>query len=63
MVYSVGRYADDPRVRDAVLDSDRVRREALKRCYRVPGYARLPREEKNKIYDRIREEVKEEQNG
>ena len=59
-LYSVGRFAEDPRTRAAVLESDAIRRETLKRCYKIPGYVRLSRVEKNKVYDEVREQVKRE---
>ena len=37
-----------------------IRTEALKRCYEIDGYAQLPLEVKNNIYDVIVKEVEEE---
>lgn len=56
-VISVAYFADNQRVMEAVLQSDEIRRRTLERCLAIPGYRELSLEEKNKIYDRIREEV------
>lgn len=54
MIISVAHYAKDREVTKAVLESDSIRNKALDICYAIPGYVDLPREEKNKIYDKIR---------
>lgn len=56
---SAAEYAE-LRMRAELMRSDKVRREALKRCYKIPGYVRLTLPEKNKIYDRVRDEVMKE---
>ena len=37
-----------------------IRTEALERCYAMDGYKDLPRDEKNKIYDKVVAEVEKE---
>ena len=37
-----------------------IRTATLKRCYEMEGYADLPLEEKNRIYDATRKEIEEE---
>lgn len=53
---SISEYAD-LRMRAELMRSEKVRREALKRCYKIPGYVRLTLPEKNNVYDRVRDEV------
>ena len=62
-LHSVAEWANNPHMRNEILRSDAVRRETLKRCYRIPGYTRLSRVEKNVVYDRIRDEVARETVG
>ena len=61
-VISVAYFHDDPKVRDAVLLSDRIREETLKRCFAIPGFELLviashrdkeARKEGNRIYDSV----------
>ena len=54
MIISVAEYVKDNRVREAVRRSDNIRRRTLERCYSIPGYADLPRKEKNAVYDNVR---------
>ena len=37
-----------------------IRTITLKKCYSMEGYADLPLEEKNRIYDATRKEIEEE---
>lgn len=59
MVRSVAAFAEED-VRKSVVMSDRIRKETLDRCYSLDGYKNLPREEKNKVYDRVKKEVEKE---
>ena len=54
-VYSVAYRAPDHSIRRAALRPDEVRRICLDFCFRVPGYAEKPTDEKNRIYDALRE--------
>lgn len=60
IVESVAEYTKDKEIRDVVRKSDAIRREILRRCYNIDGYADLPLGEKNKIYDSIRAIVENE---
>ena len=56
MVLNVGAFADE----DICVTLNKlasIRDEVLRRCYEIDGYASLPLEEKNRIYDRIKQEV------
>lgn len=56
MVINVGAFTDRA-VYETLCDMASVREETLKRCYAIEGYADLPLEEKNRIYDEVKEEV------
>ncbi len=56
MIISAAFYAENEDIAKAVLKSDLIRRTALDVCYAIPGYAELPLEEKNRIYDKVRED-------
>ena len=56
-VISVAHFAENPEIMVAVLQSDEIRRRALKKCLAIPGYNELPLAEKNIIYGKIREET------
>ena len=60
MVINVGVFSKDKLVKEALIRSAEVRYEALRRCYLIPGYKDLTREEKNRTYDAIRKEVESE---
>lgn len=51
---------NDDEIARVVSESFDVRNETLRRCYAIDGYADLPRNEKNAIYDSVREQVREE---
>lgn len=53
-VVSVAHFAENAEVKKAVLQSDALRNEVLNRCYGIPGYASLPLEDKNKLYDLVK---------
>jgi hypothetical protein len=59
-VISVAHFAENPEVMAAVLQSDEIRRRALKICLAIPGYNELPLEEKNAIYGKIRDKIRNE---
>ena len=61
-VISVAHFAKNPEVRAAVLQSDEIRRRTLKICLAIPGYNELPLEEKNAIYGKIRDKIRDELN-
>jgi hypothetical protein len=56
MILSVAHCAETEEVTNAVLVSDQVRRKTLDACYAIPGYADLSLEEKNRIYDKVKED-------
>ena len=56
-VISIANYADDPAVKEAVLASDTLRHKTLDVCYKIPGYNALPRPDRNKLYDLIKQAV------
>lgn len=47
----------DGELREAIVLSDRVREETLRRCYAIPSYAGKPLRWKNRYYDLIRSRV------
>jgi hypothetical protein len=57
LVISVAHFAENPEVMVAVLQSDEIRRRALKKCLAIPGYNELPIEKKNILYGKIRNEL------
>lgn len=59
MVISVAGFCKG-NVKRELARGDIVRRETLKRCYMIPGYKDLTREEKNRTYDAIKAEVETE---
>lgn len=60
-VIDVAYFAETPEIRNAVLFSSKIRHSALMRCHAIPGYENLPTEEKNRIYDKMLEEIKKEE--
>ena len=60
MVINVGAFVKDAEIRLALYRDAEVRYEALRRCYLIPGYKDLTREEKNRTYDAIKKEVESE---
>lgn len=59
MVLSVAAFVSGD-MRNGLVRSDAIRAEALRRCYEIDGYEVLPRDEKNRVYDRVRAEVEAE---
>lgn len=56
-IRSVAHYAENKEIRDAVLESDRLRNLTLNACYKIPGYEKLPREDKGRLYDLVKKSV------
>lgn len=61
-VISIAYFAENPEVMAAILQSDEIRRRALEICLAIPGYNELPLEEKNAIYDKVRDKISNELN-
>lgn len=59
-VYSIAAYAGNDTIAAAIIRSDMIRKETLKRCYDMPGYEALPLPEKNKTYEKVRATVEKE---
>ena len=59
MIISVAAYVKDEEIRRVVLKSDNIRCRTLEKCYAIPGYAELPPEEKNAVYDKVRNDIVE----
>lgn len=47
-------------IKTVIARSAKVRDITLTRCYEIPGYAAMSREDKIKIYDKIQKEVEAE---
>lgn len=56
-VISVAYASDDPAIRNAVLTSDYIRNETLKRCMAIPSYMGKSLAWKNRYYDVIKRKV------
>lgn len=56
-VISVAYASDDTEVRNAVLTSDYIRNETLKRCMEIPSYMGKSLYWKNRYYDVIKRKV------
>ena len=59
-VVSIASVTEDTELQEAIIQSDKIRSEALHRCYSMENYKDLPLNEKNKIYDKIVKEVEAE---
>lgn len=59
-ILNVGAYTGNPEIAHGLAWYANVRSETLHRCYLHNGYEALPREERNKIYDRMRQQVEKE---
>ena len=57
---SVAEASDDPEIRDAVLESDYIRTETLRRCLMIPSYRTKPIYWRNRYYDAIKAKVEAE---
>lgn len=60
MVINVGYFSENKEIRETLDKYALIRNKTLDICYSIDGYEKLPLKEKNKIYDRIREEVSRE---
>lgn len=56
-VISVAYASDDAEVRNAVLTSDYIRNETLRRCMAIPSYMGKSLYWKNRYYDVIKRKV------
>ena len=57
IIISVAYFVDSKEVQEAILRSDYIRNEALKKCYEIKGYKDLSLVDKNKIYDKIKNSI------
>jgi hypothetical protein len=58
-IISIEYFTDNKEVKNSVLQSDKIRSIALSKAYKIEGYKDLTLKEKNKIYDKIVKEIKE----
>lgn len=56
-IRSVAHYAENESIKEAVLESDVLRNKTLNACYDIPGYEKLSREDKNKLYDLVKKSI------
>ncbi len=56
-IRSVAHHGESKEVRDVVMESDKLRNMTLDVCYKIPGYKELPLEDKNKLYDMVKNAV------
>jgi len=54
IIISVAYFADNKEVQETILRSDYIRNETLKKCYEIKGYKDLSLDDKNKIYDKMK---------
>ena len=47
-------------IRQAIIESDYIRNETLRRCYEIASYASKPLRWKNRYYEVIQKKVREE---
>lgn len=60
MIINVGAFASDEVCKDLCYLA-KVRARALDICYSTAGYTELPLEERNKCYDKVRDEIMREE--
>jgi len=48
-------------MKKALVQSDALRNQTLNVCYSIPGYNKLHREDKNKLYDLVKKAISLEQ--
>jgi len=53
MVVNVGAFASEE-IKTELCRLARIREQALKLAYAIPGYEEMQREQRNRIYDEIR---------
>ena len=54
IIVSAAAFADGE-TRRGITRSDRTRQAILNKCYALPGYEALPLDEKNQLYDRMKQ--------
>jgi len=56
-VLSVAYFSGNEEIKTTVLNSDQIRTKVLKLCLKTPGYNDIQLEEKNKLYDSIKNKL------
>lgn len=56
-IRSVAHYAENIAAKEAVQESDKLRKMTLDACYDIPGYTYLPKEDKKKLYDMVKKSI------
>jgi len=56
-VVSIAAVCEEEELRDAIIQSDSIRNEALNRCMAIPSYRYKRLEWKNRYYDVIKRKV------
>ena len=56
-VLSVAYFAENEEVKNAIIQSDYIRRTTLNRLWALPGVADMDRISRNKLYDKIKQDV------
>ena len=56
-VLSVAYFSGNEEIKTTVLNSDQIRTKVLKLCLETPGYNDIQLEEKNKLYDSIKNKL------
>jgi hypothetical protein len=56
-VLSVAYFAENEEVKNAIIQSDYIRRATLNRLWALPGVADMDRISRNKLYDKIKQDV------
>lgn len=59
-VVSVSSVCEDPALREAIITSDAIRAETLRRCEKIPSYKHKSLEWKNRYYDLLRQRIRQE---
>lgn len=57
MVISIAAFAPTEEMKRDLQEAFDLRNETLRRCYAMENYAELPRAEKIRIYDTIRQQI------
>lgn len=56
-VESVGRFAESDMVQQVIMASDKLRNRTLDVCYGIPGYDKLPHNDKKALYDLVKKAI------
>lgn len=56
-VRNVGDFVEDDGMKRGLNKAAVLRNKALEACYKIPGYEKLPREDKNALYDLVKKAV------